>query len=220
MVKHLNTILTILCLGLTACDNTSRLIDCIDGCSKAAQGLPGSTGSSGGIGETGPQGENGSTGSIGATGPQGEQGSTGATGPQGETGATGPQGPQGEVGPTGGQGPVGPQGSPGVSCSVSPFPSGALIQCTDGSLAQVLNGINGAPGIAGADGTVVETILLCPLLSGGTFREYLLRIAGSLYGVYYNGTVSGMAKLWPGNWRSTDGRNCSFTIDSNLQVWY
>jgi hypothetical protein len=197
MVTRLNTILTILCLVLIGCDNHARMIDCLDGCSKAPQGLQGSTGSTGGIGEVGERGETGSTGPIG------------------------PQGPQGEPGSTGAQGPIGPQGLPGTSCMVFPLPSGALLQCTDGSLAQVFNGLDGQPGLAGADGTAIQTILLCPDLPGGYFKEYLLRIDGSLYGVYNHGAAAiGMAKLWPGNWQTTDGRNCVFSIDNAGNVSY
>jgi hypothetical protein len=171
----------------------------------------------------GPKGE---IGAIGQRGPKGNDGDKGDKGDTGETGATGPQGP---VGP---MGPQGQPGTPGLSCSVSPLVNGAALVCQDGSYAEVFNGTNGANGNDGADGqdgedgqdgtngTVVTPIELCPSLSGGLFKEHLIRIGNDLFGVYASGQSIGYAKLWPGSWITTDGRSCHFTIHSDLSVTF
>lgn len=112
----------------------------------------------------------------------------GNTGAKGEVGATGPQGPRGES---------------GESCDVVKLGSVTNITC-EGTTVQVVDGEDSQP---------VLTISLCPGLGGGTFKEYLLKIAGEFYGVYASGQKIGLTKLSPGNWLTTDGRNCSFTIN-------
>lgn len=123
-------------------------------------------------------------------------------------------GADGRDGATGAQGPAGQDGINGASCSVAGVPSGALVSCTDGTSELVLNGSDGT------DATPVETIELCPALTGGSFKEHLFRISGALYGVYASGSRIGLAKLGPGNWVTTDGRNCHFTISILNQVSY
>ena len=46
-------------------------------------------------------------------------------------------------GPKGDQGPI---GIPGTSCTTAPIEGGALITCTDGTSAEILNGVDGEPG--------------------------------------------------------------------------
>lgn len=150
---------------LTACDNTARFLDCIDGCSLQQ----------------------------------------------------GPVGPQGPEGPQGLPGINGTDGTSGLSCTVSPLVNGAYISCEDGTFATILNGTNGSNG---ADGSIIEQIELCPLLEGGKFHEYLLKIDGSFFGVYAHGSKTGLSKLWPGNWVTTDGRNCEFTIHPDGTVTF
>lgn len=127
----------------------------------------------------------------------------GPPGPPGQDGAQGLPGQDGAQGPTG---PTGPKGDSGESCVVQPALNGLTISCPDGSSETLVNG------------TVVETIALCPKLTGGTFQEYAVRIGGSIYAVYASGSAIGWAKLSPGNYRTTDGRNCYFTITPSLQV--
>jgi hypothetical protein len=116
---------------------------------------------------------------------------------RGEMGSPGAAGVQGPMGP---QGPVGPAGQNGTSCSVVDTAEGVLITCSDGTFAEVMNG------------QTVETVELCPELSGGVFKEYLIYVDGVPFGVYAKGQTIGLTKLWPGNWQTTDGRNCHFTI--------
>jgi len=85
-------------------------------------------------------------------------------------------------------------------------------------------GQDGKDGMDGVDGkdAVVETIQLCPDIApaNNQFTEYLVRINGSLYGVYASGQKIGLTKLFPGSWMTTDGRNCHFTIDVDSNVSY
>ena len=71
-------------------------------------------------------------------------------------GAIGPQGPAGRDGADGVDGSQGEPGLPGEdgsSCSVSATLSGALISCTNGTIASIFNGVNGINGVNGSDGS-------------------------------------------------------------------
>lgn len=138
-------------------------------------------------------------------GPKGEQGLPGET-------ITGPAGPRGDSGDRGSDG-VSVTGPAGQSCNITTNSLGALITCGITST-QVFNGTDGV------NATPVTPIFLCPTLTGGVFKEYLLRINGDLFAVYASGSTTGLAKLWPGSWVTTDGRSCHFTINSNLDVVY
>jgi hypothetical protein len=80
-------------------------------------------------------------------------------------------------------------------------------------------GETGLPGLDGKDGenASLVTIQLCPSIPG-SFPEYLLVIPGSYYGVYYTGTEAFLSRLQPGNYRTTDGRNCTFSISATGEV--
>lgn len=133
-------------------------------------------------------------------------------GPRGHRGFTGPMGPQGPQGEQGPQGPVGPKGETGESCSVVKLGSVTNITCGDTTV-QVADGTNGVDGVDGSDAQGIETLALCPELAGGAFKEYLLKIGSDYYGVFVQGQKIGLTKLTPGNWVTTDGRNCHFTIE-------
>lgn len=109
-------------------------------------------------------------------------------------GQQGPQGIQGLIGP---QGVAGPQGIPG--------PAGAA----------------GATGATGAAGSSVQAIQLCAG-DTATYPEQGLVIGGKTYAVYY-GQINGVTQafltmLQPGNWVTTDGGNCHFTVDSSGNI--
>lgn len=123
-------------------------------------------------------------------------------------GPKGDQGIPGRDGTDGAMGPQGPQGQTGVGCSVVKLGDITTITCGD-SISQVMDG---------EDAEQIETIALCPSLNGGAFKEYLLRINDELYGVYHSGNSTGLAKIGPGSWVTTDGRNCGFTVTSDLTV--
>jgi hypothetical protein len=165
-------------------------------------------------GDQGVQGQAGISGSDGNVGPAGASGQSGSVGPMG------PIGPAGVAGPSG----VGLPGVNGQNCTVAYSAIGATITCANGSVT-VANGINGT------DGTSVTTEKLCADSSAG-FPEYGFVIGGSVYGVYYgyldssgnpsnstNGTLEAfMSKLTPGQYMSTNGTGCTFTVNSDGSI--
>ena len=145
--------------------------------------------------------------SLTACNPNMWRGHTGKAGKDGLDGAVGAMGP---VGPTG---PQGEPGQPGESCSVVKLGSVTNITC-GGSTVQVMDGVDGE----NAQG--LETLALCPALQGGSFKEYVLKIGEEHYAVFASGNLVGLTKLFPGNWTTTDGRNCHFTITADGQLQY
>lgn len=148
-------------------------------------------------------------------GPVGPVGRPGTDGKVGSSGATGPQGAQGESGATG------PQGAPGVGCSVSQAVGGALITCGATSVV-VLDGAAGTNGTDGQDApptpyTVTEMLDPCGDESG--YDEILLRLAnGALIAHYASGSQQFLTSIGPGNYVTTDGHSCYFTVNSDMSV--
>lgn len=144
----------------------------------------------------------------------------------GPAGSPGPIGPSGMPGPVGSPGisiigPQGISGTNGSSCSVSTVsPSGiapnggALVSCTDGSAALVLNGTNGT------SGTLITPVQFCPGVSvyPSTFVELGFCINNSIYAVYsQNGGF--LTEILPGTWQSNAiGSSCTFTVSPNCII--
>lgn len=84
------------------------------------------------------------------------------------------------------------------------------------------NGVNGAQGTQGQQGTPgtsVQAQPFCPNIAGGIgFQEQYITIAGQAYAVYYDGTHTFLALLKPGNYVTTDGRDCHFTVNSDGSI--
>lgn len=81
------------------------------------------------------------------------------------------------------------------------------------------NGPKGDQGIPGTPGTVVTAQPFCPSLTGGIgFQEQYMIIDGKAYAVYYDGSHTFLAYLKPGNYVTTDGRNCHFTVNNDGSV--
>lgn len=167
-------------------------------------------------------------------------------GPQGTTGkqgATGSQGSQGSVGEVGSQGPQGSQGSAGASgssCSIEQYTNGALITCTDGTIAAIYNGAVGAQGSQGSQGEtgsqgsvgttgaqgssapagafqIVEVIDPCGTQPG--FNEVLLKTAdGKIIAHYADGAKQFLSILTPNNYRTTDFTPCYFTVNPDMTI--
>lgn len=136
----------------------------------------------------------GKVGPEGPPGPQGPQGAKGDVGEAGSNGTGGSNGDPGAMGPRGEAGPAGPVGPQGPA---------------------------GSTGSPGADANTVTVVLLCPSINGGIgFKESLLVIAGTHYGVYYDGSHVALVPLGPGSYRTTDGRNCNFSIGVDGIVRY
>ena len=110
-------------------------------------------------------------------------------------------------------------------------PSGGVkITSTSSSGLEVCNGVNGLngehglpgvqgiPGLADSSGTIVTPVKFCAT-DNSTFPEYGLMIGEELFAVYWGSTPASpstpqafLTKLVAGNYMSTGGNNCLFTI--------
>jgi hypothetical protein len=132
---------------------------------------------------------------------------------RGERGEAGPPGPQGDRGP---QGPVGPAGEKGTSCTAARTTNGAVISCADGTSVLILDGEDGTDAPPTAY-TITEMIDPCG--KQASFDEVLLRLANrSLVAHFSSGSKEFLTVIGPGSYITTDGTNCRFTVDSNLEV--
>lgn len=86
---------------------------------------------------------------------------------------------------------------------------------------EAFKGPKGDPGPRGEPGDPnIENVVLCPSISG-PYPENLLRINDVLYAVYYDASRgASLVVVTPGNYVSTDGRNCHFTVHNDLTVTY
>lgn len=131
-------------------------------------------------------------------------------------------GPTGAPGVPGRDGTNGKDGKDGASCTSKRVTNGATITCTDGTTVVILDGVNGQDGADGQDApptaySVVE--LINPCGDGPGFDEVLLRLAnGSIIAHYADGNKQFLATIGPGNYVTTDGQSCHFTIDSSMGV--
>lgn len=144
----------------------------------------------------------------------------GRDGTDGKDGSTGPQGPRGQTGQTGLPGSAGRDGS---SCSTTQAIGGVLVSCTDGTSAVILNGKDGTNGTDGVNApptpyTVTE--LVDPCGKQTTYDEVLMRLANNqLIAHYASGSLQYLTVIGPGSYITTDGSNCYFSVDSNLQIY-
>ncbi len=210
----------------TAATDGGARINCPDGTTteilNGADSLPGKDGVKGDTGAAGRDGKPGSEGIKGDKGDTGAEGIQGAQGPLGPVGPAGVTGTNGSNGTNGVDGTNGTNGANGTSCTVSYTAVGATITCGGSSVA-ILNGTNGS------SGTAVTPIRLCADSSSG-YPEYGFLIDSYIYAVYYgtldsNGNPSSsgvlqafMAKLTPGNYMSTNGSGCTFTINADGSI--
>jgi hypothetical protein len=81
-----------------------------------------------------------------------------------------------------------------------------------------IDGINGTDGTNGTNGTVVTPVKFCTN-DNSTFPEYGLLIGSDLFAVYWGTTPASpntpqafLTKLVAGNYKSTGGNNCLFSI--------
>lgn len=84
-----------------------------------------------------------------------------------------------------------------------------------GTEQQWLASLVGAPGAPGQDG--LDAAQITPILLCATSNEYALKINGALYAVYVNrvNQLTYLAKLAVGNYITTDGTNCAFTVNAD-----
>jgi hypothetical protein len=81
-----------------------------------------------------------------------------------------------------------------------------------------VNGTDGQQGLAGANGSIVTPVKFCASDSS-TYPEYGLMIDGELFAVYWGTTPASpsvpqafLTKLVAGNYMSTGGNNCLFSV--------
>lgn len=167
-------------------------------------GQDGSNGNDGSAGADGQNGSNGTSASVslesvaaGQECPSGGVKLSSSSSPNSQTICNGSNGLAGLAGADGNNGSNGNDGQDGSN--------GA-------------KGENGLNGIAGKDGTIVTPVKFCSN-DNSNFPEYGLMIGTELFAVYWGTTPASpnnaqafLAKLTPGNYKSTGGNNCNFTI--------
>jgi len=114
----------------------------------------------------------------------------------------------------------GPAGQDGVGCNVTPAINGALITCATGSVL-VLNGQDGTDAPPTAY-TVVGLVDPCGD-KPGIYDEVFFRLHNGLLVASFSDNQNGLntrfSVLTPGSYRTTDGSNCYFSVDSNLLLY-
>lgn len=155
-------------------------------------------------------------GEKGDAGEKGEQGNTGASGLPGDQGIPGRDGRDGVDGESGRDGTDGQDGS---SCSATRFSNGVTISCTDGTSSVLFDGANGEDGEDSPPTaySIVEMKDPCGDQSG--FDEVLLRTASGAWIAHFSsGQNQFLTVLTPGNYQTTDGTRCRFTLNSSGQI--
>lgn len=166
----------------------------------------------------------------------GKDGTT-VVGPQGVSGSQGNEGSQGSRGSVG---ETGAQGVKGSSCSINQLANGAIITCTDGTMATILNGTQGVQGDTGTQGDtgaqgsqgaqgsagsdapqsafqIIQVIDPCGTQPG--FNEVLLKTAdGHLLAHYADGTKQFLTLLTPNSYVTTDFTPCYFIVNSDYSI--
>lgn len=123
-------------------------------------------------------------------------------------------GTDGEDGTDGSDGLDGQDGSPGL-------PGSPGLDGEDGS-----NGMDGEDGEDGLD-SILETIVPCPDIPGN--QEVLFRLStevcndligkcSNIFAVFVDGQKIFLTIVYPGEYNTTDGRKCTFTVTEDLEV--
>ncbi len=119
-------------------------------------------------------------------------------------------------GKNGSDGRDGLPGTNGSSCSIHQLANGARISCTDGTEAVVLNGVDGQDAEPGVY-DVAEVVDPCG--KQAAFDEVLLKLKnGQIMAHFASGANQFLALIGPGNYSTTDGTHCYFTITNTGEV--
>jgi hypothetical protein len=112
-------------------------------------------------------------------------------------------------------------------CSVTQTPSGATINCTDGTYANITNGSQGPQGPQGPQGSQgatgnanIATVQFCQnYTSNSSYPEYGFCINGNLYATFWDGKNAWTALITPGYYMSTaTNASCNFTVGPNCLI--
>jgi hypothetical protein len=132
------------------------------------------------------------------------------------------------AGPSGHNGQA---GSPGGSCTVTQAANGVVISCADGSNAVIYNGADGKDGQDGQDGrdllpgaySVVNLVDFCGDAPGVNDEVGLVLGNGKILVLFVSGGAGSMhflTLLNPGNYVTTDGTSCHFTVNADGTISY
>lgn len=111
----------------------------------------------------------------------------------------------------------GEDGKDGLSCTVIELDAGAQILCEDGTTATISNGTDGSDAPP-TNFTIIDTIDPCG--PEAVFDEVLLRLADDSLLAFFAGSGGFLTLIGPGNYITTDGTNCQFAVDSNMNVLF
>lgn len=124
----------------------------------------------------------------------------------------------------------GVNGTDGSSCTVASVaqsnmaPAGGAILTCPTTSTLILNGLPGAQGPAAAVSsyTIVKKVVACPQLAG-SYREVLLVFADgsvtSSFSADQAGNNTRLSDLPVGNYVTTDGRSCAFSVTATQITW-
>lgn len=105
------------------------------------------------------------------------------------------------------------QGVDGNSCTVTQFPQGLEVACTDGTSAFIYNG---------KDGENVEFEVIDPCGPSGNYDEVLLRFDNGLIIASFSDNADGkntrFSVLTAGLYMTTDNSRCQFEVDNRGNV--
>lgn len=108
------------------------------------------------------------------------------------------------------------QVNPYPACSVTAVPQGSLIKCADGTSTLVPNPVNTTTQF-----TIVGIVDPCGD-APGIHDEVFLRLADNSLLASFSDNASGtntrFVVIPAGNYQTTDGDNCTFTIDSGFNI--
>jgi len=176
----------------------------------------------------------GQNGKDGLPGTDGQNGSDGANGTNGTNGKNGKDGSNGANGIDGKDGKDGLNGQDGVSPTLQVVVTQS-ITCSNGGTQVVLltngvpqafeicNGEVGQTGPQGASGVPLDIEIIDPCGdAAGIYDEVLLRLPDKTliasFSANANGQNTRLSVLTQGNYITTDGSNCRFSVDANGNI--
>jgi hypothetical protein len=104
-------------------------------------------------------------------------------------------------------------------CKATTTDDGYILKCGNAEPIVIKNGKDGQDGQDGEDANI-EIIYLC----GHDDGEILIRLPDNTLVAYHKGgclnTTGYLTILTPGDYTSSDGHNCKFTVDENNNIIY